>query len=82
MTRACWPYMVGQCPWCMYFRDATPVVDDAGHEIVGFCRNPRIRTELSRPQVNGSEPDRCPGYIRSTTSSGERAGRSEYDPLH
>jgi hypothetical protein len=63
--RGSWPYLEAQCPHCRYFQAfAPPFVDDAGYEILGFCRHPRIGMELFRPQRRrASESDRCPLFI-------------------
>lgn len=42
-----WPYSPHECPECRYVeRLEPPLRDDAGYEIVGLCRHPRIAMEL------------------------------------
>lgn len=66
MTGGSWPYLPEQCPACFYLEAASPpFVDDAGYEIVGFCRHPRIGMELFHPKMlNLSDADRCPLFLR------------------
>ncbi len=58
-----WPYGPEECPRCRCFeRLEPPVRDDAGYEIVGLCRHPRIATELFVLQdrdPSGLEPCPC-----------------------
>jgi hypothetical protein len=42
-----WPYSPNECPRCRSFhRFSPPALDDAGYEVVGFCANARIATDL------------------------------------
>jgi hypothetical protein len=45
-----WPYSPDQCPRCRYFEELVPPAhDDAGYELPGVCRHPRIGMELFVP---------------------------------
>ena len=55
-----WPYFPGQCPGCRYVDGGDAYVDDAGYEIVGFCRHPLIAMELFVPRERQLSPaERC-----------------------
>jgi hypothetical protein len=42
-----WPFGPEECPSCRFFEAVEPPLhDDAGYEIVGGCRHPRIATDL------------------------------------
>lgn len=75
MTSGSWPYMPGQCPDCVYFHAAMPAfTDDAGYEILGFCRQPRIGMELFRTQkLAPSESERGPLFVPQRNSSQDAA---------
>ncbi len=57
-----WPYLPGQCPHCWYFQELNPFVDEAGYEIVGFCRHPRIAMELFHRR-QPLESENCPLFM-------------------
>lgn len=70
MSSASWPYLPEQCPGCMYMHaQAQPFLDDAGYEIVGFCRHPRIAMQLFRSRRDLSNAERCPGYVRAAVTA-------------
>ena len=59
-----WPFAPHECPRCSCLeRLEPPAYDDAGYEIVGLCRHPRLATELFVLQErDASELDPCPCF--------------------
>lgn len=46
-TGGAWPFIPSLCPRCRCFFGYEPNrADDAGYELPGFCRHPRIAMEL------------------------------------
>ncbi len=61
MSGGSWPHIPDQCPHCLYLHPLEPFIDDAGYEIRGFCRHPRIAMELFVPrerELRRAEPCR------------------------
>jgi hypothetical protein len=59
-----WPYGPNECPRCHYFERLDPAaIDDAGYEIVGVCRHPRIATDLFLfKQRDATTMESCPCF--------------------
>ena len=59
-----WPYSPRECPHCRYLEPIEPpVVDDAGYEVVGFCRSARIAMDLFVLKERDPETmDPCPCF--------------------
>jgi hypothetical protein len=59
-----WPYSPKECPQCRSFAGLdAPAFDDAGYEVVGFCRHPRIAMDLFLFKERDPETmDPCPCF--------------------
>jgi hypothetical protein len=63
-----WPYSPKECPCCRFFEQLDPpALDDAGYEIVGLCRHPRIATDLFNFKQRDPETmEPCPCFRQKT----------------